>query len=65
MRFSGSIFKDGRFWLAEVPILEAMTQGSTKKETFEMVKDLLETLANRSDFVVTVYPGREGSFEVG
>ena len=65
MRFSGSVYKDGKFWLAEVPILEAMTQGTTKKEAFEMVKDLVETLANVPDFDVTVYPGKEGTFELG
>lgn len=65
MRFSGSVYKDGKFWLAEVPMLEALTQGHTKKEAFEMVKDLVETLANMSDFVVTVYPNKDGSFEVG
>lgn len=65
MRFSGSVYKDGKFWLAEIPILDAMTQGYTKKEAFEMVKDLLESLANRPTFVVTVYPKKEGRFEVG
>lgn len=65
MRFSGSVYKEGKFWLAEVPILDAMTQGYTKKEAFEMVKDLIETLANRPDFSVTVYPQKNGAFEVG
>ena len=32
MRVQGRIFKDGKFWLAEVPILDAMTQGSTRKD---------------------------------
>jgi predicted RNase H-like HicB family nuclease len=30
MRFSGQIYKDGQFWLAEIPILDAMTQGHTR-----------------------------------
>jgi len=30
MRFSGKIYKDGKFWLAEIPILDLMTQGRTK-----------------------------------
>ncbi|MBC8457698.1 MAG: hypothetical protein H8D67_06875 [Deltaproteobacteria bacterium] len=30
MRFSGKIYKDGRFWLAEIPILDAMTRGHTR-----------------------------------
>ena len=64
MRFYGRVYKDGKFWLAEVPILDAMTQGYTRKETFVMVKDLLETLAYRPGFSVQVYPGKHGDFEV-
>ena len=64
MRFYGKVYKDGNFWLAEVPLLDAMTQGHTRKEAFVMVKDLVETLVNRSDFSVTVHPGKHGDFEV-
>lgn len=46
MRFSGKIFKDGHFWLAEIPILDLMTQGQTKTEAYEMVADMLESLVN-------------------
>ena len=65
MRFSGSIYKDGKFWLAEIPILDLMTQGRTKKETYEMVSDMLESLVNKDDFKVKVYKGKKDSFEVG
>lgn len=64
MRFYGKVYKDGKFWLAEVPLLEAMTQGHTRKEAFAMVKDLLETLVNRPGFSVTVHTGKQGDFEV-
>ncbi len=64
MRFYGRVYKDGKFWLAEVPILDAMTQGRTYKEALVMVKDLLETLANRPGFSVMVHPGKQGEFEV-
>jgi len=64
MRFYGKIFKDGKFWLAELPLLDAMTQGHTRKEAYAMVEDLLESLANRPDFKVTVHPGKQGDFEV-
>jgi hypothetical protein len=64
MRFYGKVYKDGQLWLAEIPILEAMTQGHTKKEAFVMVKDLLETLVNRPGFTVKVHPGQHGDFEV-
>jgi len=64
MRFYGRVYKDGKFWLAEVPLLDAMTQGHTRKEAFEMVSDLLESLVNRPGFSVTVHPGKHGDFEV-
>jgi DNA-binding XRE family transcriptional regulator len=64
MRFYGKVYKDGKFWLAELPLLDAMTQGHTRKEAYAMVEDLLESLANRPDFKVTVHPGKHGDFEV-
>ena len=65
MRFSGKIYKDGKFWLAEIPILNVMTQGHSRKETFEMVADLIETMANKEGFHVTVYSSRHEYFEIG
>jgi ribosome-binding protein aMBF1 (putative translation factor) len=65
MRFDGKIYKDGNFWLAEVPILEAMTQGHTRKEALEMVADFIETLANKPGFKVDVIPRKKDGFEVG
>jgi DNA-binding XRE family transcriptional regulator len=64
MRLHGKVYKDGRFWLAEVPILHAMTQGRTRTEAWVMAKDLLETLVNRPGFAVDVYPRQNGEFEV-
>jgi hypothetical protein len=66
MRFQGRIKKDGRFWLVEIPAFDAVTQGRTKREAFEMAKDLIETMADARRFKVTVYPsGRGETFEVG
>jgi len=65
MRFSGKIFKDGKFWLAEIPILDLMTQGRTKKEVYEMIADMLESLVNRDGFKIEVYKGKKDNFEVG
>ena len=64
MRLHGRVYKDGKFWLAEVPMLDAMTQGRTRKEALVMVTDLLETLANRPGFAVHVHPGKHDTFEV-
>ena len=65
MRFEGRVVKDGKFWLVEVPAFDALTQGRTKREAFEMAKDLIETMANTKGFQVTVYPKNRESFEVG
>lgn len=65
MRFPGKIYKDGKFWLAEIPILEAMTQGHTRKEALEMVADMVETMVNKKGFKAEVFLGSGGNFEVG
>ena len=64
MRFEGRVFRDGRFWLAEVPVLHALTQGRTRKEALAMVADWLETMVNRGGFRARVHPRGRGEFEV-
>ena len=64
MRLFGNVYEDGKFWLVEVPLLDAMTQGHTKREALDMAKDLVESLANRPGFIAVVHPGAEGDFEV-
>ena len=64
MRFQGKVYKDGKFWLAEVPIFAAMTQGRTCKEALAMIADWFETIVNRSGFSVTVHEGKKGHFEI-
>ena len=64
MRLKGRFYKSGNFWLAEIPLLDAMTQGHTRRELFEMVVDLVETLVDRPDFSAQVHPGKSGEFEL-
>ena len=64
MRFHGSVYRNGRFWLAEIPILDTMTQAHTRKEALAMVEDLLVTLANRPGFTVDVHAGKNDQFEI-
>jgi DNA-binding transcriptional regulator YiaG len=54
MRLAGRIRKDGKFWLAEVPMLDALTQGRSRPQAFRMMADLIETMADKS-----------GAFEIG
>lgn len=65
MRLSGRIWKDGKFWLAEVPMLDAMTQGHSEREALRMIADLVETMADRKGLKIAVFPGARGIFEIG
>ena len=65
MRFAGQVFKSGKYWAIEVPILSVVTQGRTKREAFEMIADAIETLVNKPGFKVQVFPGKGEYFEVG
>lgn len=65
MRLNGRVYKDGRFWLAEVPMLDAMTQGRTREEALAMVADLLESLVNSPGFAVQVHPGKQAERDGG
>ena len=64
MRFEGRILRDGRWWLAEVPLLDAMTQGRTRKEALAMIGDWLETMVDREGFEAKVYPLSTTTFEI-
>lgn len=65
MRFEGRVFKVGRYWAVEVPILGVVTQGRTKKGALVMIADAVESLVNREGFSVEVFPTKEDYFEIG
>ena len=61
MEMEGKIWKDGKFWLVEVPALDAMTQGKTRKEALSMIEDLVFEMVQlyfkdeiEKDFAITV-----------
>jgi len=65
VRFEGRIWKEGKHWLVEVPILDLMTQGRTRKEALRMVIDAMESLANQKGFRAKVYHSEPETIEVG
>jgi hypothetical protein len=65
MRFEGRVFKVGRQWAVEVPILGVASQGRTRKDALSMIADAIEMLVNRRGFSVTVFPGPADRFEIG
>lgn len=65
MRFAGRVFKSGRYWAIEVPMLTVFSQGRTKKEAFDMISDAIETLVNKPGFKIRLFPGKGEYFEIG
>jgi hypothetical protein len=45
-------------------MLNALTQGHTRREALEMVKDWLETAVNQADFHATVHDNGSDEFAV-
>ncbi len=64
MRLKGCVIKSGKSWAIEVPILDIVTQGHSKKEAFDMIVDAIEALVNKKDFKAEVFPGEGSYFEV-
>lgn len=65
MKFAGRVFKAGRFWAVEVPILDVATQGKSRLDALAMIIDAVEALVNKPGFVANVVAGAEGEFEMG
>ncbi len=65
MRFAGQVFRVGKSWAIEIPLLDIATQGRTKKEAYDMIADAVESLVNKKGFKVRVFGARGGVFEIG
>lgn len=70
MELEGKIWKDGRFWLVEVPSLDIMTQGFSRKEALFMVEDAIQGLIacyfpeESKEFKITIQDDKTGVFGV-
>ena len=62
MMIEGRVWKEGQFWLAEIQLLDYLTQGKTKKEAFAMAKDIVETGVDKAGFEVTLVKGQDNLF---
>jgi DNA-binding transcriptional regulator YiaG len=65
MRFAGRVFRVAPYWAVEVPILEVVSQGRTRKDALAMIADAVESLANEPGFTLSVFPGKGEYFEIG
>jgi predicted RNase H-like HicB family nuclease/DNA-binding XRE family transcriptional regulator len=59
--FNGKVWKDGKLWLVEIPALDVMTQGHSKKDALFMIKDAIEELVDEKSFHVKVVPAEKKS----
>lgn len=48
--FKGKVWKDGSFWVVEVPALDVTTQGRTKGEAYAMIADAVDGLIDNKRF---------------
>lgn len=62
LTLDGKIWKEGKFWLVKVPALDIMTQGKTKDEAHEMIKDAIESHIRAEGFEVDVIPEDANTF---
>ena len=60
----GRIWKDGRFFVAEIPILDAVTQGRTKREALAMAVDWIRTMADNRRLRIEAVARGANRFEV-
>jgi hypothetical protein len=65
MRFQGRLVKSGKLWAVEIPILDIVSQGKTRKEAYEMIADAVEALVARKGFKAQVFKGPGTEFELG
>lgn len=64
MRFQGFVRKEGRIWVAEIPVFDALTQGRSRKDALAMTADWFRTMVDRRGFTVAVEPVGGDGFEV-
>jgi transcriptional regulator with XRE-family HTH domain len=55
VRLEGRVWKEGKHWLVEVPLLDVMTQGRTRDEAQAMIADAIEALVGEESFKVEVF----------
>jgi hypothetical protein len=56
------IYKSGKHWLAEIPELDAMTQGKSKKDAQRMLVDWVRSSLDDSSFDVIIHQKVNGQF---
>lgn len=64
MKFEGSLTKEGKFWVVEIPGLDLMTQGKSKAEALTMARSVVEDIIGKPRFKATVEALPNNKFSV-
>lgn len=54
MTLEGRVWKEKKQWLIEIPALDIMTQGHSKNEALEMLRDAVKLLVHQKGFDVLI-----------
>jgi hypothetical protein len=64
MKLQGKYYKDGGFWIAEVPFIQLMDQGRTKRECLGMIAASIKDLIGNSGLQLEVDDHGAGVFSL-
>lgn len=64
MIFTGYLWKEGRFWVIEVPSLEITTQGKSRRDAYRMIEDAIESHIGKRRFKLRVTPLENQTFAI-
>jgi len=65
VRFRGRLYRSGRHWTIEVPVLNVSVRSPTKKDAHNLLVETIQALWDGEEFSLTIYSGHGDSFEIG
>ncbi len=64
MKLEGKVFKDGKYWISEIEMLDLCTFGTNKKDAAVMMADAIEELIDNEDFHAEVDSQEDNIFTI-
>lgn len=64
MKLQGHYYKDGKFWISEIPFISLMDQGTTKAKSLDMIKSSIEELLGNAKLKCQISDLGNGEFVV-
>ncbi len=62
MKLQGKYYKDGHFWISEIPFISLMDQGKSKSESLRMIKSSVEELMSEVSLKCEIEDLGDGEF---